>query len=265
MQWKRYFRYFSGSSRRGELELSSVGPCTVGCIRPRQRRRSTTHLNRCMRMYREHCCLYKMKTKNYMQRLMTNRKKTHLHAAPLTGCREPLRLFLFAVIIASAPSLESCGSSKEVMSTTTSQQVNTDVQTGVSLELSGLDDCLKLEISELVLPIQAVANLPEGAEYSHQDGDLRVSAQRTKGDSLRIRAMGLGPPMPKIKVEANSSGTVKLADSTDAKVGKGIPELPRGQPAEKSNIGWDLVFVCIMFLVLTGMIAYESNKHKKQK
>jgi len=200
-----------------------------------------------------------------MQQSTTCKKKMRLRAAPSTGCRELSRPFLFAITIASALCLGSCGSNKKMVSTTTSQQVSTDIQTGVNLELSGLDDCLKLESSELVLPIQSLANLPEGAEYSHQDGNLRVSARRTKGDSLRIRATGLKNSAPNIKIEANSSGKVKLADSIDTKVGKDIPELPRGQPAEKSDIRWDLIFVCIIFLVLTGIIAYESFKHKKQK
>lgn len=172
------------------------------------------------------------------------------------------RQYLFALITASVPFLVSCGSVKKATQAEVKHQTSTDVQSGVILDFTSQEGPTVEESPELTLPVSALDALPEGAEFSRQDGNTRVSARRTKGDSVKIRATSLRSPPPYIGLKVGASAKAETADTTGAKAKADDTPLPRGQPSK--NDKGELLFICVIFLLLIGMIAFESHKHQKQ-
>ena len=175
------------------------------------------------------------------------------------------RPYLFALIMASALCLVSCGSTKAAAKAEVNHQSSTDVQTGISLELTSREGPSVEESPELTIPVGAIASLPEGAEFSQQEGNTRVSARRTKGDSLQIRATSLRTPVPEVGVKVSGSAKVETADTIGAKAKNDDAQLPRGQPSGETGRNNEILFVAVIFLILVGMIAYESHKHQKKE
>ena len=175
-----------------------------------------------------------------------------------TAFREPLRLFLFASITASALCLLSCGSAKTAVRSEVKQQQSTDVQTGVTLELTSREQSPVTESPELTLPVSALSSLPEGAEFSRQDGNTRVSARRTKGDSVQIQATSLRTPAPQIDMKVGAAANVETSDSigseSSAKAHLNQP-LARGQPDRDNS--------SLLLLLILALAACWICIHKR--
>ena len=194
---------------------------------------------------------------------MTYLKRTHLPAVPSTAFHGPLRPFLCVNIMLSVLCLASCGSTRAAARAQMKRQAVTDVQTGVSLELTSQEGTQTRENPMLELPVSAIDSLPEGAEYSSQEGNTLVSVKKLKGDSVRIRATSLNPTKPRIDLKLNSSVTSLTSDTTDAVADAGDRPLPRGQPKASSS-SRESLFVGMVLLVIMGIVAYDSFKPKKQ-
>lgn len=189
---------------------------------------------------------------------MTYRKKTRGSHAPLIVCRGLLRLFLSVTITASVLFLASCGSAKTAARAEVKRQANTevDVRQGISLDLTGGQ--AGEESPELVIPIEAIAALPEDAEYSRQEGDTRVSARRTKGDSVRIRATSRKAPVPELHLQAGMSDRVAVADTTESRAdGRAEPA-----PAADQNSGESRTVNLLLFLILVAIVYGIVRKDK---
>lgn len=106
-------------------------------------------------------------------------------------------------------------------------------EVGVRVSVESGQEAPELDTAQLTIPAAAMGMLPEGAEYSVQNGHTRVSASKGKGDSIRIRATGLRNRGQSVKVTAEASGGVTSSDSARADASaKGHWEQPqaRGQP-----------------------------------
>jgi len=194
---------------------------------------------------------------------MNYRKRTSAPSVRSTVSPRPSRPFLSVTITANVLFLASCGSSKTAAQGQARHQASTDVQAGVSVELTSREGPAVRESPELTLPVIAISTLPEGAEYSQQEGNTLVSAKKLKGDSVVIRATSLRTPVPEIDLKLNTQARSESADSTAAVTDADAASLPRGQP-DSGISRRELLFVGIVLLTIMGVIAYGSYKHQKQ-
>lgn len=173
-----------------------------------------------------------------------------------------LRLFLFATTTASVLCLVNCGSTKQAVSVTDTKK-NLQQEVGVKVAVESGQEESEQDTALLTLPSAAVTMLPEGAEYSTQKGQTRVSAFRGKGDSIHIRATGLKSQKQKLRVTAEASGGVTSADSTrteSAAGGHWDQPFARGQPV--SNNGGSHT-VNLLLLLIIAAVAYGIIRQLK--
>ena len=166
-------------------------------------------------------------------------------------------------ITASVLFFGSCGSSKTAAQGHVRHQASTDVQAGVSVELTSREGPAVRESPELTLPVSVISDLPEGAEYSQQEGNTPVSAQKLKGDSVRIRATSLRAPAPEMDLKLNTQARSESSDTTAAVTDADAASLPRGQP-DSGTGNRELLIVGVILLMVMGVIAYASYKHQEQ-
>ena len=150
-----------------------------------------------------------------------------------TACRVPLKPSSFVITALSALYLLSCASTKKTATAVADMRKDIHQEVGVKVSVeNGLEE-LALDTATMTLSAGAMEMLPEGAEYSVQNGNTRVSASKGGGDSIRIRATGPKIRSGSVKVTAEASGGVTSSDSARADASaKGHWEQPqaRGQP-----------------------------------
>ena len=160
------------------------------------------------------------------------------------------RQFPFVLIMLAALSLASCRTAKTAQ-VEMKRQASTEIQSGISLEMTSQEADPVEESPVLTLSASDVESLPEGAEYSRQEGQTRVSVRKKRGDTLDIRATSLRDRKQNVKVTAEVSGRMTSADSThseaSAKAHWDQPQA-RGQPGNGDGYAIQLLFA---FLALT--------------
>lgn len=179
-----------------------------------------------------------------------------------TACRGPSRQFLCAAIIASALFLVSCGSAKTAARAEVKRQTASDIRTGVSLEVTSQESAPVVESPELSLPMSAVRDLPEKAEFSRQEGNTRVFVRKGKGDSLMIGATGIRQNTSEVKVKAGAAAQAATDDSTNVTAGN-TQRRPRDSLSNPDG-KWQLLAGIIVFSV-AGIIIYRVSNHKTTK
>lgn len=191
---------------------------------------------------------------------MSYKKRICASPARSTVFQGPSRLFLFASIIASALFLVNCGSTKKTAESMTDTKTDLRQEVGVKVVMESGQEDPGMDTAQLTLPAAAVAMLPEGAEFSSQKGNTRISAFRGKGDSIRIRATGLRSQRQNLKMTAEASGGVTVADSThseaSAKAHWDEPQA-RGQPGGLPEN------ITVLLLLAIGVIIYWVGTRQK--